>query len=528
MPLIAMFIAVAMLHALRLALWLRSGALYTQGPSQAYDIGPLANIAGKLHYLYWALNLPDALSIPRAGRYRAGALLLMGLLFFLWLADIFRRRGKLSAIEIGGALWFAGLLAPALLLSSRTAKWYLYVPVMGLALALGALAGNLEAALAGRKRGVSYPAIFALFLAPVAFSTHAQTRSLLASSDPAYQSAMLADFLRDFRKGNPELPPEVTLFFLPSFNADMLQLLAAEPIGRGQLFELYYAASRVRAAFAHKGDGLPADYRDRPDLRMLYYLDGRLYDVTEAFRQRGRLSLYLLATLESQTPPLLIKEPIGGHRLHSEYVSMQFADRGDPLPEDYYSRSDLMIFQYLMGHFYDVSAYYKGRRRDPQARRVIEDLAPVRVEVSRDEFYPSYERFATPTGAPLFFGAPDRDIVTQIGGSTAVIPVGTIPERARLVFDISWMHDRGDGAWAEVAVRCEGREESVFRKYMNPNSPGQGLSWQEVVLDLSSYAGRPIDLVLSCRNEPGNTTVADWLNWRLLQIRTPAVFPQSP
>lgn len=528
MPLIAMFTAAALLHAFRLALWLRSGALYAQGPSQAYDIGPLANITGKLHYLYWALNLPDALSIPRAGRYRAGALLLMGLLFFLWLADIFRRRGKLAAIETAGMLWFAGLLAPALLLSSRTAKWYLYVPVMGLALALGVLAGNLQAALSGLRRAVSYPAIFALFLAPVAFSTHAQTRSFLASSDPAYQSAVLADFLRDFRRENPELPPEVTLFFLPSFNADVLQLLAAEPIGRGQLFELYYAASRVRAAFAHKGDRLPADYRDRPDLRMLYYLDGRLYDVTQAFRQRGRLSLYFLATLESQTPPLLEKEPIGGRRLHADYVSMQFADRGDPLPEDYYSRSDLMILQYLMGHFCDVSAYYKGRRRDLQARRVIEDLAAVRVEVSREEFYPSYERFATPTGAPLFYATPDRDIVTQIGGSTAAIPVAKIPERARLVFDISWMHDRGDGAWAEVAVRHEGREESIFRKYMSPNPPGKGLSWEEVVLDLSPYGGRAIELVLSCRNSPGNTTIADWLNWRDLQIGTLTVFSQSP
>jgi hypothetical protein len=519
MPVIAMFIAAALLHAFRLALWLRSGALYAQGPSQAYDIGPFANLTGKLHYLYWALNLPDALSIPRAGRYRAGALLLMGLLFFLWLADIFRRRGKPSAIEIGGGLWLAAMLAPALLLSSRTAKWYLYVPAMGLALALGALAGNLEAALAGLRRAVAYPAIFALFLVPAAFSTYAQTRSFLAASDPAFQSAVLADFLRDFRSEHPALPPQATLFFLPSFNADVLRLLAAEPIDRGQLFELYYPESRVRAAFAHKGERLPADYRERTDLRILYYLDGRLYDVTEAFRRGGRLTLHFLATLEGKVPPLLEKEPVGGRRLHDDYVSMRFADRGDPLPDDYAARADLMIFQYLMGHFHDVSPYYKGRRRDTQARRVIEDLSAIEVEVSREEFYPSYERFATPTGAPIFWATPDRDIVTQIGGSTAVIPLGTLPGRARLIFDISWMYDQGDGAWAAIAVRSDGHEETLFRRYMNPNPKGKGLTWEEVLLDLGPYAGKTVDLVLSCRNSPGNTTIADWLNWRDLRLK---------
>lgn len=444
MPVIAMFIAAALLHALRLALWLRSGALYAQGPSQAYDIGPLANLAGKLHYLYWALNLPDALSIPRAGRYRAAALLLMGLLFFLWLADIFRRRGKPSAIEIGGALWLAGMLAPALLLSSRTAKWYLYVPAMGLALALGALASNLETALAGLRRAAACPAILALFLLPVAFSTRAQTRSLLASSDPAYQSHVLADLLREFGRKQQDQPAGTTLFFLPTYEAPALNLLRAEPIGNGELFEIF-----------------------RPGMRVL----------------------------------------------------MRFAHNGDLLPDDYATRSDIRIFQYLSGRFYDVSAYYKGRRRDPQARRVIEDLAAVEVEVSRDEFYPSYERFATPTGAPLFFATPDRDIVTQIGGSTAVIPVGPIPANARLHFDISWMHDQGDGAWAEVAVREGGRIQSLYRRYMNPNPPGQGLTWEEVVLDLSAYAGRSIELVLSCQNSPGNTTIADWLNWRDLRLK---------
>jgi hypothetical protein len=83
------------------------------------------------------------------------------------------------------------------------------------------------------------------------------------------------------------------------------------------------------------------------------------------------------------------------------------------------------------------------------------------------------------------------------------------------------MFDQGDGAWAGLAVRYDGREESLFRQYMNPNPKGRGFVWQEVKLDLSAYAGKAVELVLTCRNSPGNTTIADWLNWRDIRLESP-------
>jgi hypothetical protein len=145
----------------------------------------------------------------------------------------------------------------------------------------------------------------------------------------------------------------------------------------------------------------------------------------------------------------------------------------------------------------------------------------VLASVSRDELYPDYERFATPTGGPVFFITPEKDIFTQIGGSTAVVRVPAITAGSRLRFDVSWMYDMGDGGWAEVRLRARGSETTLFREYMNPNPPGRGFSWREVDIDLSPHAGKDAELVLECYNDPGKNTISDWLNWRDLSIRNP-------
>lgn len=518
--LILLFLALAAAYAGLLISWVHADRLYSQDPASAYSIDPLSGIAAKTRYLYWAFNLPDTLHINRAERNRFLALGLMGALLLVWGLDVLRRRFRLTPVEWGGWIWLVGMSVPAFLLSQRTAKWYLYVPVMGLALALGTLVGRLRNAMPRLKDAVGL-ILLTLFAVPVIFSSSAQTRSLLAVSDGAYQSDVLAACLSDFRESHPTLPNRVTLFFLPAHEADVLRLLSAAPIEHGQLFELAYPGTEVNARFAHRGDPLPADYRKRTDILILYYLDGHLHDVTGYYKQAGRLSIFLLPTFEKTIPPLMEKEPIGGWQLHAAHTGIQFADRGDVLPADYYQRAELWILQYLMGHFYDVTEYFKGRRRDPCVMRVITDLERAQAAVNRDEFYPSYDDFGTPGGGPVFFPTPEKDIVTQIGGSTVVIPLGKVPASARLRFDISWMYDMGDGGWAEAGIRVDGREDSLYRKYMNPNPRGKGFKWEEVSVDLSRYAGRQADLVFSCRNSAGKSTIADWLNWRDVVIESP-------
>jgi hypothetical protein len=440
-PLTGLYVILALVHSIRLLYWLNTGLLFGQGPRAAYAIDPFANIPGKAMYLYWALYLPEALSIAHPNRNRALALLLMGILLILWFADILRRKCRLNPLEFGGLIWLIGMLAPAYLLSSRTAKWYLYIPAMGLALAIGNLAATLNHQMRGLRPGIIPLAVLTLFLVPVLFSTVVQTRSFLNSSDSAYASYVVRNCLKDFQELHPSLPPKVTLFLLRTHETNV-----AEFFGGGQLYQMFFPSSRIKMLFADRGDQLPALKRER---------------------------------------------------------------------------NDILILQYLYGHVYDVTDYYRGRRADSCALRIISDLNKLQATVSRSEFYPSYDVFQTPNGKPVFFADPGEDILTQIGGSVAVVPINAIPSKAYLRMDISWMHDEGDGGWAELAIRSGGKQDSLYRRYMTPNPKGKGMAWKEVKLDLSRYAGKTAELVLICRNDPGNSTVADWLNWRDIRLESP-------
>jgi hypothetical protein len=175
----------------------------------------------------------------------------------------------------------------------------------------------------------------------------------------------------------------------------------------------------------------------------------------------------------------------------------------------------------MVGHLNDVTEYYKGRRCDITSRRVISRLEDVKASVSRDEFYPSYDSFLTPGGTPVFFPTPEKDVLTQIGGSTVVVPLNTIEAGTTLRSDVSWMFDGGDGGWAELSVRAAGRQSVLFREYLNPNRRNGALRWKELNLDLGPFAGQSAELVLRCYNDPGKTTVADWLNWRDIVLDYP-------
>jgi hypothetical protein len=590
LPLTCVYLALAIAFAGLFVHWLHAGLIYTQGANAAYNINLSSNLLAKSRYVYWAFNLPDALVIHYGEEIRALVFVLMGSILLAWLFDLLRREGGLSAVEWSGLIWFVGLNVPALLLSSRLAKWYLYLPLMGLALAFGVVVENLRASMPAKVRSYAGPAISGLLIGILGFAASVQTRSYVAASDSEYQSDLLQSCLTDFRQAHPTLPPRVTLYFLPAFEEGVSDLLSAPPIDGGQLFELYYPASRVQAMFVHKGARIPADIGSRSDTYVLQYLDHHLYEVTDHFKNSGLMTLYVLPTPEGKAPPLLKKEPAGGNKIFRENVKLSFADEGARLPEDYLTRPDIWILQYLEGHFNDVTRlyinggrqtmvllptidgkipplhlleenpaiaprlsqshmlflsydelvrlpgdyfarldlwvvqymcgrytdvtdYYKGRRRQ-DSQRVVHGLEGIQSSVNRAEFYPDYSQFATPSGTPVFFPTPEKEILTQIGGSTLVIPLHKIPDGSRLRFDVSWMFDQGDGGWAEAAMRTQGKESVIFREYMRLSPKEKSHSWKEVAVDLQAYWNEEADLILKCYNDPGKKTVADWLNWR--------------
>ncbi len=525
-PLTFLYLFIACAFAGLFIYWLRMGNLYDQGGSLPYNINPWANLLAKTKYIYWALNLPDALSIPNPAKNRMLALGLMGAVLLIWAVDILRRRGRLSVVEWAGLLWFAGLNIPSFLLSHRLAKWYLYLPLLGLALAFGVMVDNLRAGVPQKMRRIGGLVIAALLVGPISFSSRVQTRSYIVSSDSAYQSDLLQFCLNDFRAAHPKLPPQVALFFLPAFEEGVSDLLSAPPIDHGELFGLYYPGTRVHASFAHKGHPFPRDIGTRSDILVLQYFNGRLYDVTSYFKDTGRMTLYLLPTWEGEAAPLLKKVPAGGRKLYEQYVQLLLADEGALLPEDYATRRDIWILQYAGGRFDDVTGYYKGRRRD-SARRVIRSLEGVQYSVNRAEYYPDYDHYQTPTGAPVFFQGAEKEIFTQIGGSTVVVPLHKIPAGSRLRFDASWMNELGDGGWAEAILRAAGKENVIFHEYMQPDAKRRSPLWKEVTIDLQPFANQDADLILKCYNDPGKNTVADWLNWRDIVIESKETSPAN-
>jgi hypothetical protein len=435
---ISCFWIIAFLFTYRLLSWFDEGLIYAQGAGASYDFDPGSNLLSKTKYLYWALNLPDVLQIPHAQKYRLVALGLMGGLLAIWLVDLLRRELKFSAKELGGMVWFLGITAPALFLSHRLAKWYIYIPLFGLALIFGVFAESIENIVLKLGKRSYTLWLLAPLLIPVLYSSAVQTRNYVAASDLAFQSDVIKMYLDEFRAANPAPPHEAMVYLLPSFEKDAAKVLAAPPIDQDRLFKLYYPGSRIRALFSHKGDRLPENWLELPNSLILQWLNGRIYNVTEFYRK---------------------KCSVPGHRL---------------IP--------LIDFN--------------------------------RVTVSRDEYYPDYENFETPSGKAAFFPTPEKDIVTQIASSTVVVPLGKIPANARLNFGVSWMFDQGDGGWAEADVQTAEGKVTVFREYMQPNSKARGIQWKELSIDLQPYAQRDAELILKCYNDSGKKTGADWLNWR--------------
>jgi hypothetical protein len=517
LPLTALFFVTAAAFAVRLVFWFRSGAIYTQGTSAAYDVGPLANLAGKLRYLWWALNFPD----PGGALGRENLVTgLITVLLVLWAGDILLRRLRLSLLEVVGCAWFAGLCVPALMLSSRLAKWYLYVPLAGLAFMFGRFADNLRSRASGRGGGLAWMAPTLLLGVPLLLSSVLQTRGYLRNSDAAYVSGRLLYWTTALQRTLGSVNRDLNLLFLPSFEVelqDMARLLSVPPVNEGRLLRLFYPGVTIQIRFASLGDRLTNEMRYRDDLRVLQFLDGEFHDVTKYTRRTGIIQVFVLPTTEGTTPPLLDKAPQGGWSLYETFSHLELGDKGALLPPDYTHSSDLWILQYVNGHFYDVTDYWKGRRL-LQAIRPFRDLDSAKITVSRREFYPDYERFATPSGRAAFFPTPSHEIVTQIGGSTVVSPATPLPAAAILRFDVAWMNDIGDGGWAEMRVRSGPREITVYKEHMRPNPRGKGFRWKEIVVDLRQFAQTDVSLILLCYNEVGRNTVSDWLNWRDIAI----------
>ena len=86
-----------------------------------------------------------------------------------------------------------------------------------------------------------------------------------------------------------------------------------------------------------------------------------------------------------------------------------------------------------------------------------------------------------------------------------------------------WRPDRGDGVQFRVSVRDSGNEEVLFMRWVDPKNNPEDRRWIDGMVDLSSYLGRQIELILS--TAPGESGIWDWAGWGGLRL---APSPDTP
>jgi hypothetical protein len=97
----------------------------------------------------------------------------------------------------------------------------------------------------------------------------------------------------------------------------------------------------------------------------------------------------------------------------------------------------------------------------------------------------------------------------------------TVPESGALAFSIAmapdvWAADDGDGVGFQIAVAdLEAPEEDqpTFVRYINPKQNPSDRRWRNFVLDLSSWAGRTVDISFAVSSGPAGDWGFDWAGW---------------
>ncbi len=70
-----------------------------------------------------------------------------------------------------------------------------------------------------------------------------------------------------------------------------------------------------------------------------------------------------------------------------------------------------------------------------------------------------------------------------------------------------------DGAVFQVDVQADGQTKRLADVYINPIAHPELRKWLPMEVDLSPYAGKTVDLILSNDPGPANNDYADWCIW---------------
>ncbi len=159
------------------------------------------------------------------------------------------------------------------------------------------------------------------------------------------------------------------------------------------------------------------------------------------------------------------------------------------------------------------------------------------VEVADPTFARPLTVDGTHPAAVMLNGVARRALFAQPPAGSGVTrisyPLSSVPERAELAFGIGMLPEapeqpepdsetempptswstQGDGVEFAVKVVDGGRTDELFRRYIDPKHDPSVRRWLDVQLDLSRYAGRPIELVFETGPGPAGDNTTDWAVW---------------
>jgi hypothetical protein len=226
--------------------------------------------------LTWAFNLPrEKFGQPQS--FTAGMLIYLKtfrLIVFAALASI-AFVGFKRDVLLFGIGWFWITLSPALPLVSHFLPYYLFLPVVGLALIIGAAFTWLHDQLCAFQPVVAAVCIV-LLLSGVLYSTSRVIRADIRDNNLLGGSSTMAwNTLNDLKSLYPELPAKASLYFL-----DAKEQLAW-PHDFGGLIKMAYSVDDISAIYQSNGDSLKLDV---PNVLVFEVRDKHLNDQTHAYR----------------------------------------------------------------------------------------------------------------------------------------------------------------------------------------------------------------------------------------------------
>jgi hypothetical protein len=282
--------AVALLYLLVSGI-IKKGVMYPLSPSHShnYELSWYA-LRLKYKYLKWALNFPDGLIFEFVSW--SNYLVAMGVALFTlpFTLALIRGLARGNRKYWFAASWFLIFLSPVLLLRNLTMVHYLYLPVVGVAFALGLWLDELRVR-GGRARRTVFFAAFALttIAAAVHHNRQAARTSWIAEASRVAESA-----LGDLRKERPRLPEKAGLLIVNGSSRDLDWFF-----DYGNLFRLFYNEPELEVLFVKEGAPMPKDFCSASKWIVLRY-DGAGLREMEKGRGRWRFLLPAWGSLKSR------------------------------------------------------------------------------------------------------------------------------------------------------------------------------------------------------------------------------------